>query len=205
MKLPRGIDRKTITAFIVAMVVLVGAGAVRSYLRHEAENMEPGVADELSPLLDDHSVRTEEDILKDNTVDSRCACDAKDLGATVKRVAEEFARRHYGSHLAEIRVTGLSKPVYFEMTSKGNGGLCVPNSLGWYEDFKVYDQHDDGRLFDPPVADIKMSEPGADGSYRIDIEANVREADGHTIRTTQSFTDGGAGGRADCMGESPSE
>ena len=80
MKLPRGIDRKTITAFIVAMVVLVGVREVRSHLRHEAEAVGPGVADELSPLLDDHSVRTEEDIIKDNTVDSRCACDAKDLG-----------------------------------------------------------------------------------------------------------------------------
>ncbi|MCQ2366426.1 MAG: hypothetical protein MJ056_04610, partial [Akkermansia sp.] len=159
MKLPKGIDRKTIIALITALVVLVGAWEVRSHLRHEAEAVGPGVADNLSLLLDDHFVRTEEDILKDNTVDIRCACDAKDLGATVKRVAEEFAQRHYGSHLAEIRVSGLSKPVYFEMTSHGNGGLCIPNSAGWYEDFKVYDQHDDGRLFDPPVADIKMSEP----------------------------------------------
>ena len=193
MKLPKGIDRKTIIAFIVAMVVLVGAWEVRSHLRHEAEPVGAGVADELSLLLDDHFVRTEEDILKDCTVDSRCACDAKDLGATVKRVAEEFAQRHYGSHLAEIRVSGLSKPVYFEMTSHGNGGLCVPNRLGWYEDFKVYDQHDDGRLFDPPVADIKMSEPEADGSYRIDIKASVRESDGRIIQTTQSFTNGGGG------------
>lgn len=193
MKLPKGIDRKTIIAFIVAMVVLVGAWEVRSHLRHEVEPVGPGVADEVSLLLDDHFVRTEEDILKDNTVDSRCACDAKDLGATVKRVAEEFAQRHYGSHLAEIRVSGLSKPVYFEMTSHGNGGLCVPNRLGWYEDFKVYDQHDDGRLFDPPVADIKMSEPEADGSYRIDIKASVRESDGRIIQTTQSFTNGRGG------------
>ena len=195
MKKKTGFDRKTIIALITALVVLVGAWEVRSHLRHEAEAVGPGVADEISLLLDDHFVRTEEDILKDNTVDIRCACDAKDLGATVKRVAEEFAQRHYGSHLAEIRVSGLSKPVYFEMTSHGNGGLCIPNSAGWYEDFKVYDQHDDGRLFDPPVADIQMSEPGANGSYRIDIEANVREADGHSIRTTQSFTDGGSGGK----------
>lgn len=193
MKLPKGIDRKTIIAFTVAIVVLVGAWEVRSHLRHGAEPVGPGVADEISLLLDDHFVRTEEDILKDYTVDSRCACDAKDLGATVKRVAEEFAQRHYGSHLAEIRVSGLSKPVYFEMTSHGNGGLCVPNRLGWYEDFKVYDQHDDGRLFDPPVADIKMSEPEADGSYRIDIKASVRESDGRIIQTTQSFTNGGGG------------
>lgn len=193
MRLPKGIDRKTIIAFTVALVVLVGAWEVRSHLRHEAEPVGPGVADELSLLLDDHFVRTEEDILKDNTVDSRCACDAKDLGATVKRVAEEFAQRHYGSHLAEIRVSGLSKPVYFEMTSHGNGSLCVPNRLGWYEDFRVYDQHDDGRLFDPPVADIKMSEPEVDGSYRIDIKASVRESDGRIIQTTQSFTNGGGG------------
>ncbi len=193
MRLPKGIDRKTIIAFTVALVVLVGAWEVRSHLRHEAEAVGPGVADEISLLLDDHFVRTEEDILKDNTVDSRCACDAKDLGATVKRVAEEFAQRHYGSHLAEIRVSGLSKPVYFEMTSHGNGSLCVPNRLGRYEDFKVYDQHDDGRLFDPPVADIKMSEPEDDGSYRIDIKASVRESDGRIIQTTQSFTNGGSG------------
>lgn len=195
MKLPKGIDRKTIIALITALVVLVGAWEVRSHLRHEAEAGGPGVADNLSLLLDDHFARTEEDILKDNTVDIRCACDAKDLGETVKRVAEEFAQRHYGSHLAEIRVSGLSKPVYFEMTSHGNGGLCIPNSAGWYEDFKVYDQHDDGRLFDPPVADIKMSEPEADGSYRIDIKANVRESNGRIIQTTQSFTDGGGGGK----------
>ncbi len=193
MKLPRGINRKTIIALITALVVLVGAWEVRSHLRHEAEAVRPGVADNLSLLLDDHFVRTEEDILKDSTVDIRCACDAKDLGATVKRVAEEFAQRHYGSHLAEIRVSGLSKPVYFEMTSHGNGGLCVPNSLGWYEHFKVYDQHDDGRLFDPPVADIKMSEPEADGSYSIEIKANVRETDSRIIQTMQSFTDGGGG------------
>lgn len=64
----------------------------------------------------------EEDILKDRSVDSRSACEAKDLEATVRRLMKEFGRRE-GASLAEIRVTGLPKPLYFQVGEKGHAYL----------------------------------------------------------------------------------
>ena len=165
MKLPKGINRKTIIALITALVVLVGAWGVRYHICHRQ-------VDEVMALLNDGRTWCwEEDILKDRSVDSRSACEAKDLEATVRRLMKEFGRRE-GASLAEIRVTGLPKPLYFQVGEKGHAYLFVP-SIHQYGNPPEYE--DDGylRFYIHPKANIKLSEPKADYSYSIDIETNI--------------------------------
>lgn len=184
MKKKSGFDRKTVIALIVALAVLAVAWGVRSHLRREA--------DVSLRMVGETFACTDEDILKDRSVDKQCACEAKDLGATVKRLTEEFGHRD-GAALAEIRVSGLSRPLYFWMGENGYLFLFVPLNICCDASGELVN-NGYGRFHVPTKADIKMSEPGAKDSYRIDIEANICGSDGHTTHSEQSFTNGGSGG-----------
>lgn len=165
MKKKTGFDRKTIIALITALVVLVGAWGVRYHICHRQ------VGEVMALLNKGRTWCWEEDILKDRSVDSKSACEAKDLEATVRRLMKEFGRRE-GASLAEIRVTGLPKPLYFQVGEKGHAYLFVP-SIHQYGNPPEYEDDEYLRFYIHPKANIKLSEPKADYSYTIDIETNI--------------------------------
>ena len=75
----------------------------------------------------------------------------------------------------------LAEPARIEVTNKGNGFLEMCG-----QEFRVYDDHDDGVVFDPPFVRVTFLDIDNDGFRDLLICGMVRTTDG---------SDGRCGGR----------
>jgi hypothetical protein len=63
--------------------------------------------------------------------------------------------------------SATSLPATVEVTSKGNGWLAIANA-----DVRIYDGHDDGNLFEPPMLRVLSRDVNGDGLMDLVVVGN---------------------------------